>query len=418
MISVITTCKNRLYYLKDTIESYVACPRVREVVVVDFDSTPPLVDEMMPDESEKLNLIRVNNQPIWKIGLAQNIGASFVKSDIFLKIDCDVAIKYIDFYVDDLIKSNGVFYRGKHGDGVSSGLLLIKKRDFDRVGGYNEWISGWGGDDTDLYERLIESGLTAKYFNAADFQEMVQPMVDKNSNAKILDGYLFDRCSDLASQPGFSLIRNYVLCLMRPQNSLNRLNFFYDDSSPIRVSIDDFDRRRDLESRYVDLANGLAMYLFEDGVEIVDLLPGGKARKKVIEIGRRLRSSSNEEKFSLESRVKIDRHAFVIPFVFNAGCVYRVVYEFEAEAFGNLDKVAVFSLSDGIEQYFTPPRGFAISCHKGIGLYRYMAYVYDGGRQSFTFCLPDGFSEAVAKVLPWGIVPSGLELRYMEIKRI
>lgn len=275
MLSLVTTCKNRFQFLSKSMKSYIDQPLISEVIIVDFDSDNSVHEELKAIASmEKVKVLRVDDQPIWKIGLAQNIGLSFVKNDIFLKIDSDVGILNIDKYFESVKAGDFSYIRGMHSKGTSSGLIMAKKELWQKVGGYNDWLMGWGYDDSDFYERITElCGNKLNYFSEEDFSEIKQVMSVKNNNAKkLLTGFDFEDI-DFAFDHRFTLSRNYILTKILPQNFYDRLTYKYKkiSDSLYDVEIEDFENKLKNAFPKIELANIIALSLYKSGKSIQDV---------------------------------------------------------------------------------------------------------------------------------------------------
>jgi hypothetical protein len=244
-LSIVTTCRDRELFLRHSIDSYINCQIAKEIIIVDFDSAAPLTHEAIGSEKcERVKILRVDDMPVWKIGLAQNIGIEFSSSEYFLKIDSDVSIVNIENTFKKLLNEQIDFARGLFSRGTSSGLMLTSKSLFSKIGGYNEWMFGWGGDDVDFYERLKVSGATGiAYFEPDQFREEKQEMATKNSASKTLLSNYFSH-NEFTANPVFSSIRNTILSILIPQSENSRLKFTYtptaDSRSEFLVSINEY----------------------------------------------------------------------------------------------------------------------------------------------------------------------------------
>jgi glycosyltransferase involved in cell wall biosynthesis len=159
MLSLITTCKNRLPHLKQTLPLMLQQPRA-EVIVVDYgceQGTETWVKEHHP----QAKLVRVNDDPVFCAARARNMGAKTASHETLCFIDADVLMhlefaKWLEFNQD----SNS-FYLYPDPKAVELvGFLIVAREHFFKVSGYDEAITGWGGEDSDLYERLAMTGLS------------------------------------------------------------------------------------------------------------------------------------------------------------------------------------------------------------------------------------------------------------------
>ena len=275
MISVVTTCKNRLEYLSESLPSYVALDVVSEVIVVDFDSDIPLSHSAeLSRLSDKVKILRVENRPTWKIGLAQNIGLSFVSNDIFIKVDSDVSILSLDSYVKRIAKGELDYIRGMHAKGTSSGMIMSKKSIYEKVGGYNDWLFGWGYDDGDFYNRLNKAGFSRHdFFKQEDFTEVKQHMSVKNSNSKRLISQLLSEDYAESTNHNFTSMRNYILANIYRQSENRRLTFSYEHVSGglYNVLVQGLDAVQEDVMPMIDIANIMAAGLVSDGINILNI---------------------------------------------------------------------------------------------------------------------------------------------------
>jgi len=156
MYSVVTSNRNRLPDLVQSLRTWQSSSLIAEIVVVDFGSDRPieLDDFAAPD---KIKIVRVLNTDQWRPGLAHNIGVDHANQPAICKLDADIAIRDETWLRG--IDTAGAFYRGHHTGPVSHGQVVFAKRHWQAVGGYHEWLAGYGFEDSDFYIRLRKSGL-------------------------------------------------------------------------------------------------------------------------------------------------------------------------------------------------------------------------------------------------------------------
>ncbi len=117
-----------------------------------------------------IKIIEVQNQPKWVLSWAFNLAARFTTLPNILKLDCDYVIEP-DFITRHSLSKGGIFYTGHweqardKNESYLNGCLYLKKVDFVKVHGYNEYLQRYGYDDSDLYERLAKLGLNRQYIN-------------------------------------------------------------------------------------------------------------------------------------------------------------------------------------------------------------------------------------------------------------
>lgn len=103
----------------------------------------------------------------WVLTRAFNLAGRIARGDWLVKVDCDIGIeggggmllKEVGF------EEEGVFWRGdwRGKKGVKemgvNGVFVVRKKDFWKVGGFDERLVGYGWDDEDLYGRFVKAGL-------------------------------------------------------------------------------------------------------------------------------------------------------------------------------------------------------------------------------------------------------------------
>ncbi|MEX2201501.1 MAG: glycosyltransferase [Dongiaceae bacterium] len=157
--SIVVTCKGRLRYLLQSLPRFLAQPAT-EVVVVDYncpEDTAKTVNERHPEAV----VVCVPDVAEFHLADARNIGAAAATGDVLIFLDADIVIP-ADFVarIEARIRDD-VFFRFPLSEEIRgrSGSCVVRKRHFERVGGYDDLIRGYGGDDLDLYFRLSRIGV-------------------------------------------------------------------------------------------------------------------------------------------------------------------------------------------------------------------------------------------------------------------
>ena len=168
-ISLFTAIKNRKDTFEDVLQTWVACEKIDEIIIVDWDSDESLIPLVQKHQNGKLFLTTVKDQPKWVLSFAFNLAARLTTRTQILKIDADVKIFPAFFEKHPLEK--GKFYCGnwriRRNDNEMhlNGIVYLQREDFFRVNGYNEFIKFYGWDDSDLYQRLESAGLNRNDFD-------------------------------------------------------------------------------------------------------------------------------------------------------------------------------------------------------------------------------------------------------------
>lgn len=276
-VDLITPCRNRVEYLRDSLPSWLACPQLRRIIVVDFNSSTPVIDDLGDLSGERVTVVRVEDEPLWRQGRAQNIGLGLAKADLVLKTDADVATVDIQPYLERMADDPGIFFKGFSKLGTSSGLCLAPRRKMKAAGGYHDHMSGWGGDDVDFYRRLKKRKLKPLVFQPESFCEQGQKMAGKNSEAPRVDTDLIADHQELARQPFFSGFRNTLLARIQRQNKRLALRWRYTPATArpnlVRAELRASSRWRLQLSRHsIELANILAVAHFQTSESVWSLM--------------------------------------------------------------------------------------------------------------------------------------------------
>ncbi|MEB3201667.1 MAG: galactosyltransferase-related protein [Synechococcus sp.] len=268
-VDLVTPCRNRLADLRASLPSWLAHPLIRRVVVVDFQSQRPVAEALGPDLDPRLSVLRVEGEPLWRQGRAQNVGLQASDADLILKLDADTAVVDITPYVEAMARNPNLFLQGCSRQGSSSGLCLVPRRMARRIGGYHDHMAGWGGDDVDFYRRLARAGLQSRTVEPHHFAEASQPMAVKNSETPQLDSHWLPPHSDLVRQPQFTAFRNGLLARIQPQQRHSALRWHIPTAvGPGRsdARLRSSNRMRLLLARHnTELANILALHTYTPG---------------------------------------------------------------------------------------------------------------------------------------------------------
>lgn len=169
-ISVVTCCMNRSENLLKAIASWVACPQINEIIIVDWNSTIPFGDELAAAgiHDERILIARVNDQPRWILSYAFNLGFRLASYDKILKTDADIIIRPAFFEDNELREStflSGDWRIAEKGQEHINGFFFIRRADLMKVKGFNEYITTYGWDDDDIYFRLEQQGFNRVRIN-------------------------------------------------------------------------------------------------------------------------------------------------------------------------------------------------------------------------------------------------------------
>ena len=171
-VSIVCACMNRSKPLKACIGSWLLDKRINEILIVDWSSSPKL---KLDNLDSRIRIVRVDGEKYFNLGKAYNFGIKLAKSSKIIKMDTDYFINPYYDLIGQLPLPKSTFYTGNwmlhEYDGdmgffrYTNGWLYIEKKDFLSVGGYREDLEGYGFDDSDLYQRLIQNGFSRGTLN-------------------------------------------------------------------------------------------------------------------------------------------------------------------------------------------------------------------------------------------------------------
>ena len=160
MLTFITTCKNRLDHLRQTL------PAMRrqsfgKVIVVDYGCEQG-TSQWVAEAHDGVTCIRVDDDPRFSLARARNIGARAAQTEFICFVDADVILNEdLGAWLRQQARPGAFYLSGVRGRPELSGFVVCRKAHFEKAGGYDEVFRGWGGEDKDFYDRLRLLGLRA-----------------------------------------------------------------------------------------------------------------------------------------------------------------------------------------------------------------------------------------------------------------
>ena len=172
--TIVVGVKDRFDPLKYTVPTWLADDRVKQLLMIDWNSSILLKDVMseMTDD-RRVKVIRVEGVDFWAATLAYNFAMQHITTDRFLKVDADVALtrSSVDGLFPDakeFITINRKQVKGRN-DGALTGTFAGRREDFLSIGGYDERIRQYGWEDMEIYNRLSFAGFKRRHFNISLF---------------------------------------------------------------------------------------------------------------------------------------------------------------------------------------------------------------------------------------------------------
>jgi glycosyltransferase involved in cell wall biosynthesis len=163
-ICFITTCMGRLAHLRETLGQATA-QRDASCVVVDY-SCPERCGEWVERSYPQVRVVRPVGETRFQVAAARNLGAQAADAPWLCFFDADIVVD--PFFAEAVrpMLQPGCYYVVNPWTKGLTGMMVCSRADFDRAGGYDEVIQGWGCEDTDLYVRMGLLGVKQRAFPA------------------------------------------------------------------------------------------------------------------------------------------------------------------------------------------------------------------------------------------------------------
>ncbi len=151
--SIITTCKGRLNNLKLSLPEFLKQENT-EVIVVDYDCPEGTSDYVTKFHREAI-IVAVKSKPKFNLSNARNLGAAKAAGEFLIFLDADVIIaENFVKAIDPQIKEHCFARFGPPAQNSLRGFCVVQKNDFEFIGGYDELLNGYEGEDLELCVRL------------------------------------------------------------------------------------------------------------------------------------------------------------------------------------------------------------------------------------------------------------------------
>lgn len=187
--TIVTACRNRHVNLAASIRTWLVTAPAR-IIICDWGSDEPLSHASLgiaQAHKQHVEIHRVETDR-WVLTWAFNEALSRVCSPFTLKLDCDHTISD-DFFDRNIIAYNS-FSRGnwrtqRLSQHYINGAFFSCSELLQHVGYYDERITTYGWDDSDLYERLYESSSMATTLARGTVQHLHQDEEQRTSSQDV-----------------------------------------------------------------------------------------------------------------------------------------------------------------------------------------------------------------------------------------
>lgn len=180
-ISFCTTCMNRLFHLKHTLETNIKknqnYPNI-EFVLIDYNSKDGLESWAKKKlgkyiKSGVLNYYKTNVPEKFHASIAKNLAHKVAKGQILCNLDGDnFTGEDFAFYINYLINKHGensLLHFRKEPFWGTEGRIVLSADNFKKIGGYDESLLPIGHEDHDLLNRAKAFGLDYKNIQVENF---------------------------------------------------------------------------------------------------------------------------------------------------------------------------------------------------------------------------------------------------------
>ena len=171
-VSFVTVSMNREENLLKALPTWLET-EVDEIIIVDWSSKERLEQALKNINDPRIVLVQINQEQKWVLTHAFNVGLKLASREKIYKLDSDILVKK-NFISENKILENE-FIRGfwkfaiDAGDDNQkyvNGTFGAFNKNLKNIGYYDERITTYGWDDSDIYYRLVNfEGLIGKFLN-------------------------------------------------------------------------------------------------------------------------------------------------------------------------------------------------------------------------------------------------------------
>jgi hypothetical protein len=151
-VSIVTVCMNRVDHLLRSSAFVSRWPHHAEHLIVDWSSRDPIERCKLPGD-ERVRLLRVDGEKRWNLSRAYNFAVAQSTGDCVFKLDADCWPEKLA--APDQLAIQGIVCHFGTGPDGRLGQWLLDRSLWDRLGGFNEFLEGYGFDDKDFKARVL-----------------------------------------------------------------------------------------------------------------------------------------------------------------------------------------------------------------------------------------------------------------------
>jgi glycosyltransferase involved in cell wall biosynthesis len=195
ILAFVVTCKGRLHHLRQSLVRIARQPNT-ECIVVDYDC-PDRARDWVAQNYPAIKVVHVANAPLFNVSHARNIGAQAAMAPWLCFVDADNLLD--DGFAETVtpLLGTGKYFRPSGLPFDTYGAVVCPRTVFCAVGGYDEAIEDWGGEDDDLYFRFDRAGLKLETFPRQLVAAIEHDDAERTANFAVRDKWLGQRIASL-----------------------------------------------------------------------------------------------------------------------------------------------------------------------------------------------------------------------------
>ncbi len=169
-VSLITAIKDRSESLDAAFRTWTRIRGISQIIIVDWSSKDSSIIQKVAKLDRRVLVARVENEKYFNHTRTKNLGVNLSEGETIIVTDADIKIdpRLRRLFPPRWLRNplsrgdaDKAFYRGWIPGGY--GTIVVRRKMFDAVGGYDERMEGWGGSDDDLYHRLTLRGFQLRF---------------------------------------------------------------------------------------------------------------------------------------------------------------------------------------------------------------------------------------------------------------
>jgi glycosyltransferase involved in cell wall biosynthesis len=161
-------------HLKQSLPTWLAVPQLDEIIIVDWDSKEDSAEEIAaPLNDGRIHILKVHDQELFNRGRCVNTGIHYAQGEYIFHVDADVC--FLKNPLLDVVLDKYILYRATDRNTSMCGTCLYWREWWYKVGGYAEFLQGWGHDDDYFNGKLYPLGVKMAFMDFSAFRHIDHP---------------------------------------------------------------------------------------------------------------------------------------------------------------------------------------------------------------------------------------------------